>query len=441
VTPALPEIVAAVAEAQPAVAALTLDQRLQRVADSRRRLADREDEIVERAVAEVGQAVRFARREMRSALLFLDALPALAEAIRPRDVPAEGGTTVLEWAPYGVVMGWHAANSPIWVPTVVVVSALVGGNGVISRPSRRTRDCTGRVLDALIGPWPEGCVQIVEGSPQDAEALIAAPGVDAVVAHAGTETCKRHLALLGAAYARGARLRPYIPEASGNDAVLVLDGADLDRAAHAVAIAGFLNAGQLCMSAKRIIVERSVWYEYRPLLSRAVERLVMGAPGHEATDVAPLADGPARDHARQALAEAVAVGGEVIVGRGEEGPFFTPTVVLLPAQSLDTMLWREEVFAPLRALVLADDADHAVALANDSAFGLGASVFGGPPDIPDRLRGARISVEEDPLYQDPHLVVGGVGDSGMGGARPKLEQLVYARRVHRAAGQGRGLTE
>lgn len=432
VSPGLSQLVDDAARAQPQVAALPLDERLSRAAEARRRLADREDEVVDRVVAEVGQAIRFARRELRSALLFLDALPHLADAIRPREVPAVSGTTTLEWAPYGVVLGWHAANSPIWVPTVVVVSALVAGNAVISRPSRRARLSTGIVLDALSGPFPDGSVQIVDAPPDDAEALVAAHGVDAIVAHASTETCKRHLTRLGTAYAQGARLRPYIPEASGNDAMLILEGADLDRAAHAAALAGFLNAGQLCMSAKRLIVERAVWHDFRPRLVRAVEALVMGSPSHDTTDIAPLADGPARDHARQALAEALTVGGEVVVGRGEQGPFFTPTVVLVSRGATDTMLWREEVFAPLRALVVAEDADDAVALANDTAFGLGALVYGGPPDVPHRLRGARVIVEEDPLYQDPHLVVGGVGDSGLGGARPKLEQLVYARRVHRA---------
>jgi len=83
--------------------------------------------------------------------------------------------------------------------------------------------------------------------------------------------------------------------------------------------------------------------------------------------------------------------------------------------------------------MLAADADDAVAVANADAHGLGASVFG-PSDIARRLRAARVVVNEDPLYQDPHFVVGGVGDSGLFGSRPKLEQLVYARRIHRGSG-------
>ena len=95
------------------------------------------------------------------------------------------------------------------------------------------------------------------------------------------------------------------------------------------------------------------------------------------------------------MAEALALGGEIVTGRGEDGPFFTPTIILLPRAAVATMLWSEESFAPLRG-----------------------------------LRAARVIVNEDPLYQDPHFVVGGVGNSGLFGARPKLEQLVYARRVH-----------
>jgi len=109
--------------------------------------------------------------------------------------------------------------------------------------------------------------------------------------------------------------------------------------------------------------------------------------------------------------------------------------VRLPREALDVSLWREESFAPLRGLVVADDAEDALALANDTPYGLGAAVFGGAPGPRERvvagLRAARVLVDEGPLYQDPHLVVGGVGDSGTAGARPKIEQLVFARRVHR----------
>ena len=434
--PAPSQLAARAAAAQPAIAALSLDERLARVAASRAALAAAGAAIVDSAVAEAGQPRRFARRELESALGLLDALPELAEAIRPRPAPAASGSTLLEWAPYGVVLGWHSANSPVWVPTVVAASALVGGNAALARPSSRARRTGALVLGALGAAWPAGAVVMVDLPGPAAEPLVWDANVHAVVAHASTATCKRQLAGLGAAYAAGARMRPYIAEGSGNDALIVLAGADLDRAGEAAAIGGFANAGQLCMAAKRIIVERPAWEAFRPRLVAAVAALRVGDPDDPATDVGPLPDGAARGAARDALAEALARGGQVLVGEGERGAHFTPTVVLLPRAALGAALWRQESFAPLRGLVVAEDPADALALANDTPYGLGAAVFGPGEEVVAGLRAARVLVDEGPLYQDPHLVVGGVGDSGMAGARPKLEQLVFARRVHRASASG-----
>lgn len=414
---------------------MDLDARLDLVASGARAIAAEAQAIEDAAVAEAGQARRFARREIASALDLLDALPDLAESIRPRQVPARTGTTQLEFSPYGVVFGWHSANSPIWVPTLIAASAFAGGNAVLARPSRRVGTTTARVLEALTYRWPIGAVQVVTAPPEEAEALICADGIGAVVAHASTATCRRHMARLSAAYADGAVMRPYIPEASGNDAMVVLDGADMDRAAEAAALGGFANAGQLCMAAKRIIVERAARDEFVSLLIDAVESLVTGPADDERTDVAPIA-GAALSRALADLDEAVAAGGKVLTG-GRSDAGMPPTVVLLPRTALHVRLWRDESFAPLRGLVIADDARQAVALANDTPFGLGAAVFG--PDemarnVARALKGARITVNEGPLYQDAHLVVGGIGDSGLAGARPKVEQLVFARRVHVAAG-------
>jgi acyl-CoA reductase-like NAD-dependent aldehyde dehydrogenase len=185
------------------------------------------------------------------------------------------------------------------------------------------------------------------------------------------------------------------------------------------------------MAAKRIIVERAVWARFEPLLRAAVGALVLGDANDEATDIAPLRSGRARDRARRALDQARERAGRIVVGEGERGRFFTPTIVALPADCGDVDLWREESFAPLRGLMLAEDHADAARLANDTRFGLGAAVFGPAEGVVEHLRVARVMIDESPLYQDPHMVVGGVGDSGLVGSRPKLEQLVYARRVHR----------
>ena len=170
------DLVRAAAAAQPQVAAIDLDERLARCSAMRSALERVAGAVVDAAVAEAGQPRRFARREMQSALGLLDALPDLAEAIRPVAVPATSGSTLLEWAPYGVVLGWHAANSPVWVPTLVAASALVAGNAVVCRPSSRVRRTTGLVLDALRGAWPADAVVVADLSGPEAEPLVWDPG-------------------------------------------------------------------------------------------------------------------------------------------------------------------------------------------------------------------------------------------------------------------------
>ena len=153
--------IAEAGRAQPSVAARCLDERLKSVHRSRAALAAAGPHIVSQAVREGGMPRKFAQRELQSALMLLDALPEFADALRPREVPAVSGSTTLEWHPYGVVLGLHSANSPVWVPTVVSMSALVAGNSVVCRPSRRVSVTTGLVLDALAGAWPAGAVQVL----------------------------------------------------------------------------------------------------------------------------------------------------------------------------------------------------------------------------------------------------------------------------------------
>jgi acyl-CoA reductase-like NAD-dependent aldehyde dehydrogenase len=435
-TGSLARRVAEAGRTQPAVAALALEERLVRVARSRELLARAGEDVVAAAVREGGMPRKFAERELQSALLLLDALPEFADALRPRRVSAVSGTTTLEWHPYGVVLGLHSANSPIWVPTVVSMSALLAGNGVVCRPSRRVARTTDRVLAALADPWPGGALQAVDCDRDGIQRLLTDPGIDAIVAHASTATCVRHLQILADAYARGVVMRPYIPEASGNDALIVLPGANLAAAARAITLGAFANAGQLCFSAKRILVHDALWPRLRPLLVAEATRIVVGDPDDPGTDLAAslAADQTA---AEAACVAALAAGGELVVGRSPGPGETVPRLVLLPREQLDELeLWRSEIFAPIRGVVRVTDAADAAALAADTRFGIGVSVFGGTPDdhayIGRIIRVGRLLINESPLYQDPHLVVGGVRDSGFGGARPKIEQLAYARRVHTA---------
>ena len=426
----------ATAAAAPAVAALSLDDRLACAQRSREYLVADGPGIVESVICEAGIPRKFAERELISALSLIDALPGFAEAIRPRAIPARSGHTTLHWMPFGVVLGLHSANSPIWVPTVVAISSLVAGNAVVCRPSRAVGTTTMRVLAAFAAAWPSDAVGVVECAPSEVAELLVAPQIDAIVAHAATQTCRAHLGALAEGYARGVVLRPYIPEASGNDALIVLPGADLVQAAEGIALGAFANAGQLCFSAKRIIVDDRIWPALAPYVRDAVAALVIGDPDDHATDLAMVS--AFVEAAEAAYLQARDAGAEQITGwvsTDETIGRTNPRLMLLPRERLaELALWQTEIFAPIRGVVLARDCQDACALAADTQFGIGVSIFGGTADdhelICRRVRSARVLINESPLYQDPHMVVGGIRNSGYGGARPKLEQLVYARRIH-----------
>ena len=397
-----------------------------------------ERQIVDLAVAEAGQPRRFAARELASALGLLDALPVLAEAIRPRPVPAASGTTLLEWAPYGVVLGWHAANSPVWVPTLVAASALVAGNAVVARPSSRARRTSGRVLAALAGAWPDGCDRASRtcrarrpsrwsgtrastpwwptprARPASATWPASAPPTPAVPGCAPTSPRAR-ATTPSSCWRAPTSTRPPRPRRSG---------ASPTPASCACRPSGSSSSDRCGRTSPRAWLPPS-------------RTCGSGTPTIARTDIGPLAEGPARARARAALAEALARGGRVLVGEGEHGAHFTPTIVRLEPTMRDVALWREESFAPLRALVVAEDAADALALANDTPYALGAARLrvlgrGGrrgracarPACWSTRARSTRTRTWWS----------GGVGDSGLAGARPKIEQFVWARRVPPRAG-------
>ena len=234
----------------------------------------------------------------------------------------------------------------------------------------------------------------------------------------------------------GAPLRPYIPEASGNDAAIVLAGADLEQRPRPRSPWGRSPTPGSCAcprsgsSSSRGSGRSSVrcW-------SRRSRRCASAIPLGRRPTSRPLGDSPGRGARAHGLAEALALGGEIIAGRGEDGPFFTPTVVRAAARGVgDDAVERGEL-RPASGLMLAADPDDAARRRQRRRpRARGERLRAGRRGRRPRLRAARVVVDEDPLYQDPHFVVGGIGDSGLFGARPKLEQLVYARRVHRAAG-------
>lgn len=288
----------------------------------------------------------------------------------------------VHWEPMGVLAIISPWNYPLLLPFGEIIAGLLAGNAALLKPSEFTTRCAMLGVSLLheAGLPPDVCQLIVGGG--DAGRALVDAGPDKVF-FTGSVATGRKVAVRAAE-----QLIPINLELGGSDPGIVLADADLERTASGVLWARFTNGGQTCVAVKRLIVERPVYEKMVDLLVAGAKALALGPGLTPGSDVGPLIRETQLKELERQLAATVALGARVRTGgrrRPDLGPtFFEPTVVTeLP---LDAPLWREEVFGPVLPIVPADDAEHALRIANDSRFGLSGSVWTG-----DRARGRALA--------------------------------------------------
>jgi acyl-CoA reductase-like NAD-dependent aldehyde dehydrogenase len=212
-------------------------------------------------------------------------------------------------------------------------------------------------------------------------------------------------------------LKPSVLELGGKAPMIVLADADLDRAAAAASFGAFMNAGQICMSTERIIVEAGVAAPLADKLAERASRLVAGDPRADGTMIGPVVDDAGRRHVLDLISDARSAGARVLTGGADlGGNVVTPAVVAGVTPRM--RLYREESFGPVVAVVEATDADDAVRLANDSDYGLSAAVFTGDDErglaVADRIESGICHVNGSTVHDEPTMPFGGVKASGWG---------------------------
>ena len=403
-------------------------------------------------VGEAGQAAKFARWEVERVVAQARGFDQVIDLVRPVELPAARGRNILRREPYGVVGIITPRNTPLLVPFYTLFSALGGGNAAVLRPSTLAPGPALLLAElTMAAGCPAGAVQVSTADGDSAASeFIENPSVAVFMTYSNSGLGKENVIKMGRYLESGAtgegvtrrvegKFTRYVPELAGNDPFIVLSGADLERAVEAACFGGFANAGQLCIAAKRLLVQREVAPLFRERLTEAAGGLVVGDPRRPDTDIGPLGRPETLQRAAAHVEKALAQGGRLVFGGRVEGAFFHPTLVEFDRERLNVPwpdkpdLWREESFAPLRTLVVFDSVEEAVQLAEDSPYGLGAAVFGSREralELAARLTAGRVMINEGPLYGDMHLPVGGVKDSGLFGATHKIEELTYQKRIH-----------
>jgi acyl-CoA reductase-like NAD-dependent aldehyde dehydrogenase len=382
-------VVARARAAQPAWASLGLRRRIAIVGEFQKKLLEKKSEIAAVVTREAGKPL--AESLVTEVLVVLDAARFLIDnawnLLRDEPVPhgnlaakLKRGSLVRE--PHGVVGIISPWNYPFSIPATETLAALVAGNAVVLKPSELTPLVALDLASLLYAAGlPKDMFQVVIGEGSAGAALLNSP-IDKLVFTGSVATGKRIAA------AAAERLLPVVLELGGKDPMLVLDDADVDVASSAAVWGAFVNAGQACLSVERCYAHRSLYETFAQACAEKAKRLRVGNGMDGNTDVGPMIHDRQVRIVESHVEDAKARGARVLAG-GTRLPelgtnFFAPTV--LADVTRDMRIMREETFGPVLPIMAFADDDEAVQMANDSEYGLAASVW-----TRDSTRGERLA--------------------------------------------------
>lgn len=417
------------AAAQEAIAAARLAQeRWRRVstwdrARAMRRIGDaitsRREELARLLTLEQGKPYAEAYFEVGKSVdgfnLAADLVKYLEGATIPTEDPSKRVMTFYQpRGVYAVVTPW---NFPVNIPVEYIAPGLAAGNAIVWTPAPTTALVAVALVKAMAeADLPPGIINLVTG----AGAVVG----DEIVSHPGTDAVGfTGSAATGKLISQRAAGKPQLMELGGNGPVVILDDADLERAAQATASGSFVNAGQVCSSSERILVHRKVYDEFAERMAQKAREIVLGDPRHEATTMGPLNNAAVARKVAEHVGDALDRGASALIGgkvpNDARSPlYFEPTV--LTGVTRDALINTEETFGPVAPLLRFDSDEEAFALARDNRYGLVSSVF--TQDINRAFRYVEemptgtVNINDTSNYWELHIPFGGASgkDSGMG---------------------------
>ncbi|WP_111768748.1 benzaldehyde dehydrogenase [Nakamurella deserti] len=324
--------------------------------------------------------------------------------------------------PVGVVSVIAPFNFPLILSIRSVAPALAVGNAVLLKPDPRTAVSGGVALVRVFeeAGLPEGVLHLLPGGADVGAAVVTAPEV-AVVSFTGSTAAGRTVGALASQALKRVHL-----ELGGNNALVVLPGADVALAASAGAFGSYLHQGQICMTTGRHLVHESLVDDYVAALAEKAGHLPVGDPAAGNVALGPIIDRRQLDRVADIVARSVAGGATLVAGGTSDGLMYAPTV--LSGVTLDSPAYREEIFGPVAPVLPFRDLDEAAELVNGSEYGLSVGILGDvglAMQLADRLHSGKIHINEQTVSDEANAPFGGVGASGngsrFGGATANLD--------------------
>lgn len=373
------------------------------------------ERIVAAAISALGKPRRAARFEVQRSIQFIRAcaayLPNMGGDVLPLDAAAQGkglfGFT--KRVPYGVVGAVTPFNAPSNLLLQKVAPALAVGNAIVVKPAPEGTEIAFLLAECFgKAGLPKGLYNVVAGGIPEAQALAAHRDVTFVTITGGTAA--------GRALAAAAGAKPFVGELGGNAANIICADADIEDAVKRIVPSAFEASGQQCISAQRIIVERSVLDQFMALFVAQTRRLIVGDPDHAETDVGPVVHTRAADRIMSILDEAETRGAEIVLKPTRKNCLISPAIVLSSDDALRIV--REEIFGPAVVVIPADSVSDAIRIANASEFGLQTSCFTRSLDtafrVSEEIESGSVWINEGSRFRLDNYPFGGVGSSGHG---------------------------
>lgn len=375
----------------------------------------KKDELATLMALEMGKPLKQGRAEIEKCAAVCNYYAQHAAAhLKDQNIETEAAKSYITFNPIGVVLAIMPWNFPFWQVFRFLAPALACGNCAVLKHASNVMGCAMAIEDLVKeAGFPDNVFRTLLVDSSAVEAIIENPLIKAVTLTGSTAAGKKVAAKAGAC------LKKTVLELGGSDAYIILEDADLEKAAEICVNSRLINGGQSCIAAKRFVVVKAVEKDFTDLFVKKMKAKVMGDPLDEATDIGPQARVDLRDELHQQVERSIAMGAKCLLGGMVpvgKNAFYPPTVLTKVKKGMPA--YDEELFGPVAAIITARDEADAIRIANDSIFGLGGAVF-----TADSIQGEDIAATQleagncfvnGSVRSDPRLPFGGIKESGFG---------------------------
>ena len=379
------------------------------------KLREKRQEFAELLTLEVGKPINESLVEVDRSIETLKLAAEEAKRIYGESVPLDAGLNgkgffaFTQRMPLGVVVAIAPFNYPLNLTIHKIAPAIACKNTVIVKPPSEAPLTVMKFCELLNEEFPDGVVNVVTGYGSEVgDYLVTSADVDKVSFTGSVPT--------GLMISQKAGMKKVTLELGGNDPMIVLKDADIDKAIKGVINGAFLNAGQVCMGVKRIIIDESIADEFVQKLVVATEKLVMGNPQDSKTTLGTLISKKAAIQVEQAVNDAVEKGAKILTGGNREDAFYEATVIDNVSPDMD--LVQNETFGPIAPIIRVKNLDEAIEIANDTEYGLQAGVFTNDyyaaMRCANEIEAGTVFVNKQSTFRTDNMPFGGFKNSGIG---------------------------